>query len=59
MTDITVIKNGPSSSSFFDYFCLLKQTLQFLQQKYVKNVMTIQYTALGFKPATFGYESPQ
>ena len=34
-------------------FLSLKQTLQFLQQIYVKNVMTIQYMALGFEPTTF------
>ena len=39
---------------FFVYFRLFKQTLQFLQQIYVKNVMTIQYTVLGFEPTTFG-----
>ena len=36
---------------FFVYFCLFKQTLQFLQQIYVK--MSIQYTVLGFEPTTF------
>ena len=39
---------------FFVYFRLFKQTLQFLQQIYMKNVMTIQYMASGFKPTTFG-----
>ena len=33
---------------------LCKQTLQFFQQIYVKNVMTIKYTLLGFKSTTFG-----
>ena len=32
----------------------LKQTIQFLQQINVKNVLSIQYPALGFKPTTFG-----
>ena len=36
---------------FFVYFCLFKQTLQFLQQKMEK--MYIQYTALWFKHTTF------
>ena len=35
---------------FFIYFCLFKQTLQI----YVKNVMSIHYTAPGFEPTTFG-----
>ena len=30
------------------------QTLQFLQQINVKNVMSIQYMVLGFEPTTFG-----
>ena len=38
---------------FFVYFSLFKQTLLFLQQKYVKKIMTIQYTVTGFKPTTF------
>ena len=33
-------------------FRLFNQTLQFLQQIYVK--MSIQYTVLGFEPTTFG-----
>ena len=33
---IIFLKNGPSSA-FFVYYCLFKQTLQFLQQIYVKN----------------------
>ena len=34
----TCCKNGLSPASIFIYFCLSKQTLQFLQQIYVKNV---------------------
>ena len=32
------LKNGPTSASFLFIFVLFKQTLQFLQQIYVKNV---------------------
>ena len=39
---------------FLIYFCLFKLTIQFLQQIYVKNVMSIKYMALGFKLMTFG-----
>ena len=39
---------------FSIYFRPFKQTLQFLQQIYVKIFMTIQYTAPGFQPTTFG-----
>ena len=39
-------------------FCLFlvffKQKIQFLQQINVKNVLSIQYLALGFEPMTFG-----
>ena len=42
------------SLSLFHLFCLFKQTLHFLQQIYVENVMSIQYTALAFQPRTFG-----
>ena len=38
---------------FFVYFRLFKQTAQFLKQNNVKNVMSIQYTVLGFKLTTF------
>ena len=37
---------------FVFIFGLFKQKIQFLQQVNVKNVMTIQYTALGFEPTT-------
>ena len=37
---------------FFIYFRLCKQALQFLQQIYVKNDMSIQYMAPGFEPIT-------
>ena len=48
-------KIGPTPASFSFIFSLFKQTLlQFLQQINVKNVMSIQYTALGFEPTTFG-----
>ena len=39
---------------FLFIFGLFKQTIQFLQQINVKNVMSIQYPALGFEPMTFG-----
>ena len=39
-------------------FLSLKQTLQFLQQIYVKNVMTIQYTAKDSNPRPSEHESP-
>ena len=39
---------------FFIYFRLFKQILQFLQQIYVKNVRSIQYTAPGFESSTIG-----
>ena len=46
--------NGPTTASFSFIFSLFKQTIQFLQQINVKNVqISIQYTALGFKPTTF------
>ena len=41
-------------ASFPFIFGLFKQTIQFLQQINVKNVMSIQYPALGFEPTTFG-----
>ena len=48
-------KIGPTPASFSFIFSLFKQTLlQFLQQINVKNVMSIQYTAPGFEPTTFG-----
>ena len=40
-------------SLFLFTFCLFKQTIQFLQQMNVKNVMSIQYTVPGFEPTTF------
>ena len=50
---------GQSRPLFRLFSVFFKQTLlQFLQQIDVKNVMSIQYTALGFKPTTFGRESP-
>ena len=48
------LKNWAILCLFFVYFRLFKQSLQFLQQINVKNVMTIQHTALGFEPTTFG-----
>ena len=41
---------NPASFSFI--FGLFKQTIQFLQQINVKNVVSIQNAALGFKPTT-------
>ena len=38
---------------FFVYFCLFKQTLQFLQKNKGEK-MSIQYMALGFELMTFG-----
>ena len=39
---------------FLVIFGNFKQTIQFLQQIYVKNVqMSIQYMSPGFKPTTF------
>ena len=46
--------NGPTQASFLFIYGLFKQTIQFLQQVNVKNVMPIQYTAPGFEPTTFG-----
>ena len=42
--------NGQTPASFSFIFGLFKQTIQFLQQINVKNVMSIQYTALGLEP---------
>ena len=42
-----------TSASFSFIFGLFKQTIQFLQQINVKNVMSIQYPAPGFEPTTF------
>ena len=47
------LKNGPTPASFSFIFGLFKQTIQFLQQINVKNVMSIQYPVLGFEPTTF------
>ena len=47
-------KIGPTPASFSFIFSLFKQTIQFLQQMNVTNVMSIQYPALGFEPTTFG-----
>ena len=50
-----LILNGPQSRPLFRLFSVFfKQTIQFLQQMNVKNVMSIQYLAPGFKPTTFG-----
>ena len=46
------LKNGPTPASFSFIFGLFKQTIQFLQQINVKNVMFLQYKALGFEPIT-------
>ena len=52
------LKNGQTPALFSFIFSLFKQTIQFLQQINVKNVMSIQYTVPGFEPATFRRESP-
>ena len=44
------LKNGPTPASFSYIFGLLKQTIQFYDKTMQK--MSIQYTALGFKPTT-------
>ena len=47
------LKNGPTLASFSFIFGLFKQTpIQFLPQINVKNVISIQYTVLGFEPTT-------
>ena len=51
--DQNKLKNG-QLWALFVYFCLFKQTIQFLHQINVKNVMTIPYLAPGFEPTTFG-----
>ena len=38
----------------FHLFSSFLQTLQFLQQQYVKNTIASQYKAPGFEPKTFG-----
>ena len=38
---------------FHLFSSLFKQALQFIQQIYVKNVLTIEYTARGFEPKSF------
>ena len=43
-------KNGPTHASYSFIFSLFKQTIQFLEQINVNNVMSIQYTAPGFEP---------
>ena len=45
------LKKWANLGLFFVYFCLFKQTLQFLQQKMWK--MSIQYPAPGFELTTF------
>ena len=47
-------KLGQPRPLFLFIFGLFKQTIQFLQQMNVKNVMSIQYLAPGFEPTTFG-----
>ena len=46
------LKNGPTPAPFLFIFGLFKQTIQFSPQINVKNVMSIQYTAVGFEPTT-------
>ena len=47
-------KNWANPGLFLFIFGLFKQTIQFLKQMNVKNVMSIQYPASGFEPMTFG-----
>ena len=47
-------KIGQTRPLFCLFLVFLKQTIQFLQQINVKNVMSIQYPAPGFEPMTFG-----
>ena len=49
---------GQTRPLFRLFSVFFKQTIQFLQQINVKNVMSIQYPAPGFEPMTFGIESP-
>ena len=48
--DQNKLKNG-QLWALFVYFCLFKQTIQFLHQINVKNVMSIQCTIPGFEPS--------
>ena len=41
-------KNGPIPASFSVIFRIFKQTLHFIEQINVKNVMSIKYTVTGF-----------
>ena len=54
---IIELKKLGQPRSLFVYFGLFKQTIQFLQQMNVKNVMSIQYPAPGFEPTTLERES--
>ena len=45
---------GQPRPLFSFIFGLFKQTVQLLKQSNVKNVMSIQYTAPGLEPMTFG-----
>ena len=45
-------KNGPTLASLLFIFGLFKQTINFLQQINVNNVMSIQYKVPGFEPTT-------
>ena len=47
-------KMGHPRPLFRLFSVFFKQTIQFLQQMNVKNVMSIQYPAPGFEPTTFG-----
>ena len=47
-------KNGPSSASFSFNFVFSNKHYNFYNKYMWINVMTIQYTALGFEPTTFG-----
>ena len=51
---IVFLKNWPNPASFSFIFGLFQTKIQFLQQINMKNVMSIQYPALGFESTTFG-----
>ena len=52
-----VLKIGPTRPLFLFIFGLFKQTIQFLQQMNVKNVMSIQYLGWDSNPRPLERES--
>ena len=52
--NLKLLKMGQTRPIFRLFLVFFKQTIQFLQQMNVKNVMSIQYPAPGFEPMTFG-----